>query len=407
MGNIVRETIPDGIDIPDLRKGVVSIFANLPIDSVTAKRAEAEAGVFNDYNGVMIGVIPLITWGPQQTSTIYQFGTTDTISVETFPAVFVDVDLNGITASHTAETAPSFIGVFVGTTSSPTLELIVHIQAQHGPTCVDTTAIETDAHWDSGSSTIVSETEDASYVDENAQDYFGNAGINASSFHDRQPFGRPVIAAGTEVAFHILVSWDLTNGAASHGVADAAEDETGTASGVDEVSKLWCAIDGVNKNGHDLPATWAYDDTESGDPNEILSKFTGAISGNYGAGSGGIPSATLTMTSTSIPFFPVAVPSHSSLMREGTPFVPNPNLREARIQFFAGASINTSIEANVSAFRTEAGLPAPTSSARSLLGVAPLLEFSTANRLINGTNSGTAGNLTKTGTISTYPGSGF
>jgi hypothetical protein len=204
----------------------------------------------------------------------------------------------------------------------------------------------------------------------------------------------------------------LTNGAASHGVAPDAVDEIGTSAGADVVSKMWCAIDGVNKSGYDLPATWAHDDTGSGNPNEILSWLTGSISGNYGGDTPAVPSATLTLTATSIPFYPFALPSELSLNRVGTPIVPNAKVRLARIQLFASAEIDPlkldfSNPENVEVFRNEAGTPAPLSAARTHLGVAPLVEFATATAIINGTNSGTAGNLTKTGTIVAYPGSGF
>lgn len=408
MGNLVRlEAAPGSGDPPDLRKGVISIFANLPADAVTAKRAEVQTyvdtfgGIPIDMHAVMFGVIPLITWGPQQTATIYELGVTDTIEVETNPPEVEPVDLTGVTGSHTNETPPSFIGVYVGYTGSPELKLIVHVQTQHGPSCTNTSEVQTGAHWDSGLGEIVYEAEDASYIDEAPQDYFGNARIVATSW-DNAPFGRPDIVAGTEAKFNAIVAWDLTNGAASHGVAPDAEDEIGTSAGADTVSKLWCAIDGVNKNGHDLPAVWAYDDTESGDPNEILSWLTGAVSGKYGA-STGVPSATLTMTETSIPFFPVAIPSQVSLMREGVSFVPNPLIREGRIQFFAGVSIDTSIEGNVTAFRLASGEPAPLSAARTLLSPAvPIVEFATATAIINGVNSGSVGNLTPDGTITEY-----
>lgn len=400
MGNIARETIPGGVDPPDLRKGVISIFANLSDAAVVTKRAEGESGIFNDFSGIMQGIIPLATWGPQQTTTIYQFGT-DTVNIETFPGVFVDVDYPVVDSSSSAESQPSFIGVFVGTTSNPELTLVVHIQTQTGPSCVHTISTGTGAHWDSGTSTVVIDNEDSSYVDEAMQDYFGNSGIAANSQTDRAPFGRPTIGAGTEANFHVLVSWDLTNGAASHGVGPDAEDEIGTSAGADTVSKMWCAIDGVNKNGYDLPATWAHDDTGSGNPNEILSFITGSVSGNYGADTG-VPSATLTLTETSIPFYPVAFPSEASLMRVGTPFVPNSLVREARIQFFAGVSIDTSIEENVTAFRLSSGEPAPVATARDLLSKVPIVEFVTATAMINGTNSGSAGNLTKAGTVTAY-----
>lgn len=415
MGNLARAAAPGGFGPPDLRKGIISIFANLDAAAVTAKRAEVQA--WNDaptggaFYNMMFGIIPLHTWGPQQTATIYSFGTTDTVTIDTFPGGTAVVGLTGITASHTAETPPSFIGVFVGSTSSPELSLIVHLQCQHGPSCTNTVSIDTGAHWDPPGSAadvgqIVYDDEDASYVDENAQDYFGNsrmANRGISAF-----FGRPAISAGTDVTFNVIVAWDFTNGAASHGVAPDAADEIGISAGADTVSKMWCAIDGVNKDGYDLPASWSNDDIGSGDPNTILSWFTAAQSGKYG-GTTGAPSATLTMTSTSIPFYPVSIPSPLSLNREGASIVPNPLVRVGRLQFFAdplidASKLDLSNPSNVLAFRNEDGTPAAVSAARTRLGVDPLEEFATATAMINGANSGGAGSFTKTGTVTAFTG---
>lgn len=407
MGNIVKLTQTGDGDPPDLRKGIISIFASIPAEAVAAKQAEAIEGLTGEY-GVMKGVIPLLQFGRQQTVTAYD-ATSATVEVERGPGDTIEVELAPqVGSSHSTKTPPSFIGVAVD--SAGVMSLAFHLQTQEAPSCLNTYSVATGASWDSGASEVVYTSADASYVDDAKTDFFGNYALNVpddtGSDGGQQAGNTVVISAGSDVLIHILISWDITAGCAVHGVAPDAEDEIGTSAGTDTASKVWCAIDGVNKNGYNLPGMWAHTDTGEGNPNEMLSYMAASVSGKYGSVLGA-PSVTLTTSATSVPAFPIAIPSETSLIRESTPFVPNLLVREGRIQFFAGADLSAikldlGNPDNVNLFREDDGTPAPLARARNELGAVPLVEFATATAMINGVNSGSLGNLTPDGTITAY-----
>jgi len=68
---------------------------------------------------------------------------------------------------------------------------------------------------------------------------------------------------------HVLVSWDLGISNSCHGNGGG-----NIASFVDSYSKMWCAIDGVDQSGSQLPSNWIGTRDGSGDPNGICTSWT-------------------------------------------------------------------------------------------------------------------------------------
>jgi hypothetical protein len=74
----------------------------------------------------------------------------------------------------------------------------------------------------------------------------------------------------------------------------------------------------------------------------------------------------------------------------------------AEMQVFTGVSLDTSITANRRAFIKDDGTPANPAAAQALLGKAPDILLSDFKKWKAGTNAGTAGPFTATGTIKAY-----
>lgn len=79
-------------------------------------------------------------------------------------------------------------------------------------------------------------------------------------------------------------------------------------------------------------------------------------------------------------------------------------IQMAKVQVFTGVTLDARSVTNRRAFIGADRRPASPSAGAALLGKAPAIHFDTKDDWINGRNRGTAGNFTKTGTISPYSG---
>src|SRR5262252_601331 len=100
-------------DVTGLKRAVMSIWFRIPSDARDAARAIA---VEDPLSRVLHGVIPLITWGPQQIGhtflldQIYQ----GAVDVSGFP-----VTLQSLETGPDFFLNPSYIGVYVGSDLNP------------------------------------------------------------------------------------------------------------------------------------------------------------------------------------------------------------------------------------------------------------------------------------------------
>lgn len=193
---------------------------------------------------------------------------------------------------------------------------------------------------------------------------------------------------------HLLLSFDFSAGCSTESGHDTIDEGTSTA------CKLWYAIDDVSYDGQDNLGPFFVDDGD--DPNAILTNNAyGVANGTHGlVGNREVPAATCEWSSSPVPSSSAAIgfPVSSGF----SDF--NEVIEMADIQVFTGVSIDTSIEANRRAFVKVDGAghisPASPKLAQTLLGKRP--EILLRKGWASGTNDGTAGTFTRTGTITSF-----
>lgn len=397
MGNLESDSI---VGTPDTSKGVVSVWVFVPAETAEAAE-EGFSGDGVDYE-VFNGTIPLITWGDQQTGTIYEWF---------FPPVVVEDpadpenfgpynlgNLSLVTGSHSNYRPPSYIGIKC---EGGELSVQTNFQSSTFPSCANTSVSITDIHLNepSGPYTIGLEATDASYTDEGTPTFFG---------------GTSLAAFTTDAWHHILISWDFTGGCSVMGTGTTSSDP-GAPYGdyVTSDCKMWFSLDDENKHSTDLPALWIGDNGGDADNNVIITELCASFSGEPlmiidSAPTDiefGNPSVS---ESVDIPVSPISVPSSLAVNKPtdsvggSTTVSPNLLIRMAEMQVFFGVTLDTSVEANRRAFITESGRPASPSLAADLLEQAPHVHFKTHTDFITGNNRGSAGDFTPTGTINPF-----
>jgi hypothetical protein len=396
----------------NMTKGVVSIWFKIPAATWTAAASDwttATTGTpdptEHGFNNVMAGVIPLITWGPQQTDTYYQVVTVDPLCdhfyLDSFgnPTIYRSTQGYAVASSNDTPTQPSFIGIRGGGPNAGSL--VVHIQNGTSPAGSNMDIRLTACEYTDPGTPGAEQPEDQTFTDITyticgVKGYFGNS--DQRGFGDQIPSGtqQPSIGSGSLNWHHVLVSWDVTNGNAIHGVDNSLHLTIEQIT--DSYSKMWCALDDVNKNGEDLPALWLgmYGTNTEVDPNAMQSSVCkGAAFSNFSDPDTGV----LSLSSPTVPSNPISIPGPASLNRDTGTIQPVLPVIMADIQVFSNRTLNTSVEANRRLFVTADGKPASPSLAQSALGKVPEILFKGSKKWIAGKNSGTAGNFLPVGTI--------
>jgi hypothetical protein len=387
---------PDYLTLPralSMNKATISFWFRVPTKSANAARARTPPN-FGDYR-VFYGIVPLITWGAQQTTPVTDIETYDTGAINESAT---PITLERISGTHTAPLQPSGIGVSVGSATLPQLQpsLDVHIQTNVHATGTGLKKIPTAFTGDFVGINVAPPFEgrpiyfnveytftDVSETVTEEPQYLGNSDANTSF----SGAGYPDVTL--DKWHHLLISWDLL----SHS-------NTGGA------SKMWCAIDDVNKDGNsDLPAMC---NTSAG---MGLNDHMCAVCFDYQ----GHPEASVRIDfgSNAIPSDPFRIPAPPSVKRSsdatgGTiSFAPIETVELAELQIFSGVTLNTSSETNRRAFidyeRDEAGnpirdedgkrslKPVNPKQAEELLGQKPDILLHGSTKWQNGQNTGSLG----------------
>lgn len=383
-----------------MNKVVISVWFRVPSKSAEA----APSGEFWDYQ-VFNGVIPVITWGAQQTTPVTHVEMYDTGKIDESAGAIM---LERISGSHKAPLQPSCIGVYVpfaGSVDKPSLH--VHIQTNVQATGTGLAQIRTDFTGDfvgtdvhTGKpvySNIKYITTDVSDIITEEPEYLGNIDLSGA--------GYPKVEL--DEWNHLLISWELIGG---------------------YTNKMWCAINDVNKNGFDLPAM--NEVTFGMGPNDHTSHTLNIYQAHEGASvdvSFGIDGV--------VPSDPLQTPGPPSVSRASndaggtTVIAPIAMVELAELQIFGGITLDTSVTANRRAFidfeRDELGVPikdedgkmtlkpVDPEEAEGLLGKKPEILLHGSGNWQEGNNTGSlgvdtegesipSGQFKPTGTINVY-----
>lgn len=377
----------------DMTKAIISLWFRIPQETID--KALEDDNFFWEFPSFQ-RVIPLLTWGPQPKGTIYDFDTTTQI----FPDE-IGTALDKIVGSHTNYQQPSLIGIKLFDTGKP--HLIVNLQtADHAKTTATAFQVVNYLHRappePSGTFKVV---EDASFTSNGEFDYFGDAGTEIENCADRW--------------HHLLMSWDLSGGSAVHG--SGSDDFIPVAQSLTSFSKMWCAVDDVNKDKFDLPAAWCEDDA-NGIISHTCSRHAGhpETTGITGIGPDDFfdfGNPTVELKSPTIPVNPICIPSDIAVRRgssgsgDSKIITPNLHIELAELQIFAGISLDTSLVSNRRLFIDKDGKPElDYSLSEQALGKKPEIRIHGSSNWRRGRNTGTLAELDvhfeKTGKIKGY-----
>ncbi|SDC06259.1 hypothetical protein SAMN05216337_1001159 [Bradyrhizobium brasilense] len=405
----------DNPDAPlNMTKAIVVAWFMIPEETWIAAAADWTAATSDlpdpsehGFNNVMAGIIPIITWGPQQTDTYYDIDLVDPLCDHYYndafgnPTIYRSTPGYSIDELNDTPTQPSFIGIRAGGPNAGSL--VVHLQSGDSPTGSNmdirlTACTYTDPGTPGATQPESQIFTDATYAVASTKGYFGNS--DQTGIGDDIPDGtqQPSIVS-LSTGWHVaVISWDVTGGNAIHAVDNGLHLTMEQIT--DAYSMLWCALDDVNKSGENLPALWLgmYGTNTPVDPNAMQSSNCKAAAfSNFSDPDAG----TLALSSPTIPSNPICIPGPASLNRDSGTIVPVYKIRMADLQIFTDRSIDTSDITKRRLFVTSTGRPADPAIAASALGKAPEVLLR-GGGFITGTNLGTAGNFTPTGTITAY-----
>lgn len=347
----------------DMNKVTISLWFRIPQETVDAVRAQTGGW------DVMYNVVPLLTWGEQQSYTHY-YGEEVVFYVydpdpEHEQRVY-EVHGQAIRSDPNGKKPPSYIGVYVGSTEKPvTPALEVRIQTADRPVPAQTAQSAVGAHnpeilgipW-----VIDYETVSVEWHPQN----LGNASVYVFGTENR-----PTVEI--DQWNHLLISWDIVDHSNKSGAA-----------------KMWCAINDKNKNGDDLPARRPDEAKDRLGPNDHvaddLADWFDAEDALYSISFGKIPS-----TPFSIPAPPlVSEPPVYLIPGRGT-FNPIEKVEMAELQIFTGMALDTSLETNRRAFVDKDGLPVNPAKAEELMGKRPEVLLHGSTNWQEGKNTGSLG----------------
>lgn len=370
----------------NLNKAVVSFWYRIPAATATIVRDAYQSFVFFDNPGLS-GIVPLLTFGPQQSDTIYEFGSRHISQPGSsgdwgFCPNGFDGDVTAVVGNHTAMTPPSFIGVMYGGSPSDEGLLCVNLQTNQTPSV--TSDYKSQAiGWNAPPGPVCEAgsfiLEDIGYVECGKHISFNGsaawAGIETDQWH------------------HILISWDIGSGESS--AFNNGDLVSEISSFISTDAKMWLAHDNINKAGNDLPVRWLYsqDSSSGGNPNSIVASRILEQAGLTGTG-------IMSCTMGTIPTGPISIPGPSVVLTEyGATTHPVQNVEMAELQIFAGLTLDTSNIENRRLFINDAGAPVHPSVAAEALGQAPDILLHGSNNWVSGNNTGSLGSFEPTGTI--------
>jgi hypothetical protein len=357
----------------NMTKATISLWCRIPSASVKTATEKTPNG-FWDFR-VMHGVLPIITWGRN-------------IDVQVTDTEFYDMgtDPQGnhysgerVAGNHAAVTSPSFLGIKVADGASDPVNppvLNVHIQtADHG-SATNTRSFVTGFSVSEQEVTLY--TTDASWLTVEAPEYFGNSTAMDTQTNGGQP------AVLVDKWNHVLISWELL----SHSTEGGA-------------SRMWCAINDVNKSGAELPGLR---ESTSGlgrlvGPNEHLARNPWAYLGTEGS---------VSVAVSRIPGRPMSLPGPASVKwseQQGQIADKEPvELVElAELQIFSDVALDTGNVTNRRAFIDAEGKPVPPEAAEKLVGKKPEVLLHGSSNWIKGVNTGSdPAQFTPTGKIVGY-----
>jgi hypothetical protein len=372
-----------------MNKAVISFWFRIPKETAEAVAA-ATPGVFWEYR-VFQGVVPLVTWGAQQTTIVTEVETYDTEAIDVSGGA---ITLERISGSHNAPLQPSTIGAYVGAYPSFPLTLDVHIQTNAHASGTGLAKIRTsftgdflgnDIHTGKPiyDHVVYTETDASSMVTEEPE-YLGNSDANSSN----SGAGHPAVTV--DDWHHLLISWELVSHTNNGG----------------SFCKMWCAIDDKNKDGFDLPAMNNVGFMGMG-PNDHMSYLPFSRQGDDNV------SVSVEFGTNDVPSNPYQTPGPPSAERasdeSGGVVSINPiaKVELAELQIFNDVVLNTSVEKNRRAFidyerdaegnivRDENGKarlkPVNPGSAEELLHKKPEILLHGSSKWIAGENTGTTG----------------
>jgi hypothetical protein len=236
----------------DLTRATVSLWFRVTSEAVSNVN---KPGSYWDFP-VFLGTVPLIVFGKQPTFDIYYDVGGNVIGQrwvqDTNTLVWSQVPVYGDNyVSHEAPAAPSYIGVNF---FQPSPYLEVNLQTGDFADCHQTTFGQVGySEGFHGASPFIHTWKDFSYTDSASPEVYGNV---------RGPIGPPV---SIDAWHHLLLSWDVTPGCATQG--SDTSDFTNP-SMYPTVSILYCAIDGQNQSGANLPG---YGQPYISNPNGMVS----------------------------------------------------------------------------------------------------------------------------------------
>lgn len=323
--------------LTDFSKVVISVWFRIPVDSLAAARAQYDAAnaVFPNTDLSLIGIIPILTFGP---------------GAETY------VNHNGVSGAVTSAGPISscVIGVSCGDSGgSIGYGNVLYARMQYS----------------TGAAAPV-------FPNNVYNDFFQvGAQLSPSNVWGSSIAGSAITVAADQW-HHVLVSFDLSGGCSS---TYSAPDL-----GIDSTCPFYWSFDDVNYSSKYL---WPNTPVIVGDtdvPNGIFSDRCIQNSGSFSFAAGNIPTSGNAF----------GVPS------DQTDHVYK--IEMAELQVYTDVTLDTSNSTNRRAFVTSDGRPESMGAAALLLGKTPEVYLHGLSRWQSGTNSGTAGHLTPTGTINPF-----
>lgn len=353
----------------NMNKVTISLWFRVPAASAAACAAKFPP-FFYGFK-VMNSVIPLIAWGQ---NIRVQITDTELFFIGYFPNNPNPQFGERVSGSHESVVSPSFIGVRVDRLDPPTLD--VHIQtADHG-NATNTRQLVSGFYIADDGAPVFTYT-DASYMTVEAPEYFGNS--DADSSNSRA--GHPLLEV--DHWQHVLISWQLlAHSSTNPGAA----------------SKMWCAVNDVNKTGAQLPAMcdpllgMAENDHMAWNPYYYIGDEFGA---------------SVSVAISQIPAAPLSIPGPPLVSWTTAEGIADRNPIEmvelAELQIFCDTTLDTGVVANRRAFIDDEGKPVPPDAAEKLMGKKPEVLLHGSGNWIKGINTGSdAAQLTPTGKIIGY-----
>lgn len=346
--------------IADFEKAVISLWFRVPKKSIAAATdqfyAVEDAGTF-DLN--LHGIIPLVTFGPNETMVFYTYDFT-----HGFAVVELGSSLMG----------PCFIGVRCGP--------LTVFGEEGGSSNPNVSVLQAKLQYSSGGQPPPTSPDDPTNA---GYDFFQVGGyLDGSDVVGTPEFNFKSINVVPDKWHHVLVSFDISPGAATSQPAPGVIK-------FESVCKFWWAFDDVNYDGEYL---WPYCPVclgEAGDRNGIVSSYCMGPRSPYSFAAGPIPTDG----------WPVGIPTSAESIDHVYP------VELAELQVFTGVTLDTFITTNRRAFIDTKGAPVNPQAAETLLRKPPDILFHGSGNWIAGTNTGKTMKINEIGKPFPVPAASF